>query len=144
MGVKENVKAYRDVDKAWNAGNWKKVFAAHTKDVITIGPHLPAALKGIDAHRKDIEGFIAAFPDLKVTTTLAFGQGDWVASDGFMEGTHKGPLAGPGGLSIPATGKRVHMPFCSLTRFESGKIAEERLFFDLAGMMAQLGLMPSP
>ena len=144
MGVKENLKAYRDVDEAWNKGNWKKVFAAHTTDVITSGPHLPAALKGIDAHRKDIEGIITAFPDLKVTTTLAFGQGDWVAAEGFMEGTHKGPMAGPGGVMLPPTNKRIHMPFAVLTRLENRKIAEERLYFDLAGMMAQLGLMPTP
>jgi len=144
MGVKENVNALKDLENAWNKGNWKKVWAAHTKDVIVSGPHLPAATKGLDEHRKDIEGLIAAFPDMKNTTTIAFGQGDWVASEGFMEGTHKGPLAGPGGQMIPATHKRIHLLYCELDRFESGKIAEERIYFDLAGWMMQLGVVPSP
>lgn len=144
MGVKENVKVLKGVDNAWNTGNWKKVWAAHTKDVVASGPHLPAALKGLDAHRKDIEGLVAAFPDMKSTTTMAFGQGNWVAAEGVLEGTHKGPLAGPGGLMIPATNKRVRLPYCGLIRFENGKVAEERIYFDLAGMMMQLGVVPNP
>lgn len=45
---------------------------------------------------------------------------------------------------IPATYKRVRLPFCELTRMENAKIAEERVYFDLAGMLTQLGLMPNP
>jgi predicted ester cyclase len=67
-----------------------------------------------------------------------------VAAEGVLEGTHKGPLAGPGGQMIPATYKRVRLPFCELTRMENGKIAEELVYFDLVGMLMQLGLMPSP
>jgi len=138
------LKVRRDMDNWWNTGNLKKFWAAHTKDVIAYASHLPAPAKGLDAHRKDVEGLATAFPDMKLTTSLLFGQGDWVAAEGVLEGTHKGPLAGPGGQMIPATYKRVRLPFCELTRMENGKIAEERVYFDLAGMLMQLGLMPSP
>lgn len=144
MGVKENLKVHREMDIAWNTGNLKKFWAAHMKDVIVNASHLPAPTKGLDAHRKDVTGLIAAFPDMKVTTTTLFGQGEWVAAEGVLEGTHKGPLAGPGRQMIPATNKRVRLPFCELTRMENGKIAEERVYFDLVGMLTQLGLMPNP
>lgn len=144
MGVNENLKVRKDMDNLWNARNWEEFWAAHTRDVSVSSPELPTPAKGLDAHRKEVEGLLTAFPDMRVTTTLLFGQGDWVAAEYVMEGTHTGPLVFPGGQTIPATNKRVRVPVVELSRMENGKFAEERVFFDLAGMMMQLGLMPSP
>ena len=144
MGVEENIKVRKDMDDLWNTGNWEEFWAAHTRDVLVSTTYLPAPTKGLDAHRKDVEVLTAAFPDMKVTTTLLFGQGNWVAAEYVMEGTHTRPLVLPGGQMIPATNKRVRVPACELARLENGKFAEEHLHFDLAGMMMQLGLMPNP
>lgn len=143
MGVEENLKVRKDMDNWWNTGNFGEFWAAHTKDVVVRASYLPTPTKGLDAHRKDVEGLITAFPDMKVTTTMLFGQGDWVAAEYVMEGTHTGILALPGGQMIPATNKRVRVLVCELARMENGKFAEERVHFDLAGMMMQLGLMPN-
>lgn len=56
-------------------------------------------------------------------------------------GTHTGPLHTPTG-DVPATGRRVDLPFCDVHRIEDGKITNGRSYFDLATMMRQLGLMP--
>jgi predicted ester cyclase len=56
-------------------------------------------------------------------------------------GTHTGTLASPMG-EIPPTGRRVELPFCEVYRITNGKIVGGSTYFDLAGMLQQLGLMP--
>ena len=143
MGVDENLKVRKEMDDLWNTGNFKEFWEAHTKfnDVTVIASYLPTPTTGLDAHRKDVETLIAAFPDMKTNITLLFGQGDWVAAEYVMEGTHTAPFVVPGGLVIPATNKRVRVKACELSRIENRKFAEERVYFDLAGLMMQLGLV---
>ncbi len=144
MGVQQNLKVRRSMDDYWNTGNFKDFWAAHTNDVIVSTTYLPAPTKGLDAHRKDVEGLIAAFPDMKTRVTLLLGQGNWVAAEYVMEGTHTAPLVLPGGQTIPGTNRRVRLTVCELSRMENGKFAEEHVYFDMAGLMMQLGLLPKP
>ncbi len=144
MGLAENLDVRRSMDRLWNNGNFRDFWAAHTSDVVISSSHLPTPTKGLEAHRKDVEALLAAFPDMKTNITLLFGQGDWVAAEYVMEGTHTAPLVWPGGIAIPATNRRVRVPVVELSRLENGKFAEERVHFDMAGMMMQLGLMPKP
>jgi predicted ester cyclase len=56
-------------------------------------------------------------------------------------GTMKGPIyAGP--REIPATGKSFKIPSSIIARIEHGRIQEVRIYFDVLGLMAQLGLGP--
>ena len=59
------------------------------------------------------------------------------------QGTHTGPLQGPMG-SIPATSKSVTLKSVQVIRVEGGRAKEMRHYFDLLGMMVQLGLLPAP
>jgi hypothetical protein len=40
---------------------------------------------------------------------------------------------------IQATNKKFNVDFCTVAHWENGKIIEENLFYDLVGMMNQLG-----
>jgi ketosteroid isomerase-like protein len=51
----------------------------------------------------------------------------------------KGPLVTAGGTIAP-TGKKFEVDLCTVARWESGQIVEENLFYDLVGMMQQLGI----
>ncbi len=57
-------------------------------------------------------------------------------------GTHEGTFRGPAG-EIPPTGRHVELLFREIHCFRDGKIFSTRSYFDVAGMMAQLGLLPS-
>ncbi len=81
-------------------------------------------------------------PDTRLDVVRTFGQGDWVCLEVTSTGTHTGPLKGPGGETIPATNKPVRFQGCALYKVEGGEITELRDYFDLLGMMAQLGLAP--
>ena len=52
-------------------------------------------------------------------------------------GTHRGPLRG-----IPPTGREFRCPMVALFLFEGDRIVCERVYFDSATILRQLGLMP--
>jgi hypothetical protein len=47
---------------------------------------------------------------------------------------------GPDGKTIPPTNKKFRLEFCTVAHWKNKEIIEENLFYDLAGMMEQLGL----
>ena len=52
----------------------------------------------------------------------------------------KGPMK-MGGTTIPATNRSFKVEFCTLATWnDRGEIVEERLFYDLVGLMKQIGL----
>ena len=115
--------------------------AFYAPDALIHDPQHPEPLKGRDAIRQDIADFIGAFPDLVFTLKTAVESGDTVAFEGTGTGTQKGPMAGPAG-EIPATNRPMEVRFAAFLRVnDQGLIAEERRYFDMAGMMQQLGMM---
>ena len=60
-------------------------------------------------------------------------EGDRVVVRAKMSGTHEGDFMG-----IPATGKRIDVPFADFVRFEGGKIVEHWSVTDTGAMMEQL------
>ena len=52
----------------------------------------------------------------------------------------KGPMVLADGTTTPPTGKRFEVDFCTVALWNNGQIVEENLFYDLVGMMRQLGI----
>jgi hypothetical protein len=50
-------------------------------------------------------------------------------------------MMGIDGRTIQATNKNFKVDFCTVAHWKDRKIVEENLFYDLVGMMKQLGLM---
>jgi steroid delta-isomerase-like uncharacterized protein len=133
--IDQHIKAFND----HNAQAW----ASHyTPNAVVHDPQYPEPLRGREAIQKDVEDFFSAFPDMHFTVTNTLVSGDRGAIEGIGAGTHRGPLVGPGG-TIPATNRQAKIAFVAMIQLDSsGLIAEERRYYDLAGMMQQLGLMP--
>ena len=53
-------------------------------------------------------------------------------------GTHTGPLATPAG-EVPGSGRSFQIHGAAVLEVQDGRIAAERLFFDVAQFMSQLG-----
>jgi ketosteroid isomerase-like protein len=51
-----------------------------------------------------------------------------------------GPMTGADGKEIAPTGKSFEVDFCTVARWDNDQIVEENLFYDLVGMMQQIGL----
>jgi hypothetical protein len=55
-------------------------------------------------------------------------------------GTMKGPMKGPDGKEIAPTGKSFAVDFCTVARWDNDAIVEENLFYDVVGLMRQIGV----
>ena len=140
MAAEDFVRDHIKVFNEHSADGWASHYA---EDAELYDPQYPEPKRGRAAVHKDISDFFGAFPDIQFTVRSIVASGDRIAVEGTGAGTHGGPMEGPGG-TIPATNKHAEMPFAAFIRTNSaGLIVEERRYYDLAGMMMQLGLMPS-
>ena len=138
--VAENLRVIDSGIDALNAHDWVRFVGLHAESITDVNPATPEPIRGRDALREYYEQFNRAFPDLRTRKDGSFGQGDWVCLETTSSGTHKGPLLGPGGHAIPATGNSFRMKVAGVFKLERRQITEVHEYFDLAGFMAQLGL----
>jgi predicted ester cyclase len=144
MSVEENLKLMQTLDDAWNSQDWGTFNKRHAKDVAVYWPGQPEPTKGQKAHHEEAVDFFKTFPDNHVENRpykVLFGQGDWTCSVAEFTGTMKGSMIGADGNEIPATNKKFKVEFCTVAHWIDGEIVEEKLFYDLVGLMKQLGLI---
>ena len=99
--------------------------------------------KGIEANMADVEMWRGNFSDMSVEAISHSVAGNTVVTEMKFTGTNDADMAMPDGSTIPATGKTVTMRGCQVVEFEDGKMLNTRQYYDMMGMMAQLGLIPS-
>lgn len=110
-------------------------------NAVAFDPQYPKPLKGKAEVKKDIEDFFVAFPDIRAKVMSIIPNGNLIASEVLMTGTHKGPLVSLSG-PIPPTNKPVEFRIGRFIQVnEQGLIVECNRYYDLAGIMMQLGLM---
>jgi predicted ester cyclase len=139
--VADNV---RIVERAWvesiNKRTKEGFLDLHGESTILHDPTL-GSMKGRQALDKMWTGLFSMFPDYQIRRVRSFGQDDWVCLEVEESGTMKGPIhAGP--KEIAPTGKSFKIPSSIICRVEEGRIGEVRIYFDVLGLMAQLGLGP--
>ena len=143
MGVKENLELMRTLDDAWNSQNWEVFRKRHSEDTAVYWPGQPDPTKGRHNHETEAKEFFKTFPDNHIVNNpykIAFGEGDWTCSIADLTGTMKGPMKGADGKTIPPTNKKFKVEFCTVALWKNGEIVAERLFYDLVGLMKQIGL----
>jgi len=142
--VEENLERMQTLDDAWNSQNWETFNKRHAESVAVYWPGALEPTKGRHAHHREAIEYFKTFPDNRVENRpylTMFGQGDWTCTIAIHTGTHKGPMMGAGGKVIPPTSKKFRVEFCTVAHWnQKGEILEERLFYDLVGVMRQLGL----
>lgn len=98
---------------------------------------------GIEAFLAFVTAFKQAFPDLHWEMREFIEGSDTVVAEGVFIGTNSGTMVGPRG-PIPATGRRVELPFCDIWKVHNGRIVENRIYYDQVTFLGQLGLITSP
>ena len=135
------VDVIHQASEAFNRHDADGFASVYAEDVVVYDPQYPEPMRGREAVRQDMVAFVRTFPDLHVEVHAILQDGPTYAYEGTMTGTHQGPLATPDGGEIPATHKRVEMRFGLFAQLNrEQKIAEERRYYDLAGLLAQLGI----
>jgi len=141
--VEENLRLMKTLDDSWNTQDWDTFNKRHTDSVAVYWPGQPDPTRGRHDHKAEAVEFFKTFPDNHIDNRpykTLFGRGDWTCSIARFTGTMKGPLATADGRTIAPTGKKFEVDFCTVARWDNGQIVEENLFYDLVGMMQQLGI----
>jgi hypothetical protein len=103
-------------------------------------PHSREHLIGRAGYRELVRLWLQAFPDgvAEVLAARAVGD-DAVVVDILGRGTHSGPLAFGGLLTLPASGLSAQMRFSDTLKIEHGLIVESTVRFEIKEMLHRLG-----
>ena len=141
MAAKDLIQTAHKVVDAFNTNDWEGMKQLMTADAVYKEIGTQRTLKNPDEIIEALKGWKEAMPDAKGTVTNAFGNGNKVVQEVKWEGTQTGPFAGPAG-TIPASGKKHVTSAAWIADFEDGKIKESRQYFDMLGILQQIGAMP--
>ena len=135
------VRVARENLEAFTAGDWERFKAGLAPNSVYEEPATQRRVEGADEIARAVQGWKKAFPDAKGTVKNAVASGDTVTLEITWEGTQTGPLEGPEG-TIPASGKRAVVEAVQVVRVSDDKIKENRHFFDMLGLLRQIGAAP--
>ena len=112
----------------------------YAPDAVAVAPDA-GELRGRDQIVAWSKELFDAFPDATYEPVNEYEAGNTAIDEGYFVGTNTGPLQGPTGETIPATGKSVRMPACDIATVENGVITRHRFYYDQMDFLGQLGLM---
>ncbi|MFC7328975.1 ester cyclase [Marinactinospora rubrisoli] len=134
-----NMARLRDAYHALQGGDLDACVEMLSPDFIANIPGLPGPVYGTEIWRQGARAMLAGFPDLRIDVEDMFGAADRVAVRARFHGTHLGAFQG-----ARPTGERVAFWSLEMYRFEGGRIAEEWVAPDMAGLMRQISGTGSP
>jgi steroid delta-isomerase-like uncharacterized protein len=130
------------VEELWNKRRLEVADEIFTSDCVThqlrSGAPVDAQPRGPQAIKEHIAGWVASFPDLRFSVEQILSEGDRVATQLLMEGTHQGTW-----LGIPATGKKMKIRMFTVHRVVQGKVVEDWVLVESLGVFQQLGVVPN-
>jgi len=85
------------------------------------------------AHWRELD---QAFPDQEIEIVKLHTADDAVLMEAIARGTHTGRLRG-----LPPTGRRFEQQFLAIFVFEGDALVRERVYYDLATILQQLGVV---
>jgi steroid delta-isomerase-like uncharacterized protein len=94
---------------------------------------------GEGAVRDLLQELMTGLPDFHVETRKMHHADDAVIGEALITGTHNGTFAG-----IPATGRPVEVPMAAIFDFEEDRLLCEKVYYDVATILIQLGVLPEP
>ena len=122
----------------FNEGDWTGFGELLSDDSIYEEPATQRRIQGSDEIVELNRGWKRAFPDAHGTVTNAIAADDTVTLEITWEGTQSGPLETPGG-EFPPSNRHVEVKAAEVLRFEGDKVKETHHYFDMMGMLEQLG-----
>ena len=124
---------------AWSSHNTGKLLSLCTDDCVYEDVTFGVVNHGKKELQAFADGVFAGVPDFKIELTARFASSTWAGMEWVMSGTHKGDFPG-----MPATGKRFSIRGVTILELQAGKIRRNSDYWDAAGVMRQVGLLPSP
>jgi steroid delta-isomerase-like uncharacterized protein len=138
MSIAENKSIALRFGQVWGKGALSIVDELASARLRVSYPLLPAPVEGIPAFKDVLTAVHAALAGLEIDLGDPIAEGDRVAVEWTMRGTHKGDLMG-----IPASGKDVSWSGITIYRIEGGRVVDERGEENGLGLLRQIGVIPT-
>jgi steroid delta-isomerase-like uncharacterized protein len=141
MSTEENMAIVRRyTEEGWGKQNLAVVDELVAPDMVDRNPiEMMQQYQGAEGVKSTILRLQSAFPHFSVTIDDLLADKDKVAIRWTIRGTHQGTLMG-----IAPTGKSITFSGVNIYRLAGGKIVEEAGMADIAGLLQQLGALPTP
>ena len=118
--------------EAVNAHDFDRFQGFYADDVVWRDPATPRPAKGPRAVRRRLETWVEAVPNLRWHLDELFGEGDRLCAQFTFSGTHRGALVDGRGNELAPSGRAVKIPAVGVYVIGDGRIADSRVYFDLA------------
>lgn len=126
--------------EGFNQRNWDEAVRAVREDCVYTDHPRNMSVKGPREMADWLQGWTEAFSDARGVDFRYIDGGEYTVALFHAQGTNDGPLG-----SLPATGKRIDLPFCDILRYDAeGHIISGEAFYDTMTLMVQLGHMQPP
>ena len=135
----QNMEIVKHAWELYSKGDFEALKELFAPEYVSYSPS--AALKPASLEEAIEAGkmIFKAAPDSNWKIEELLASGDKVATRWFYKGTHEGEFMG-----IPPTANKIEFNGITIARIENGKIIEEREYYDVLGMMQQLGMELKP
>lgn len=140
--VQKHLETFDDLDfRVFSGQQWVDFHLSHAEDIVVYWPD-GHSTTGLAKHIEDLKAMFVYAPDTRIKEhPVKFGQGDWTAVIGYMEGTFSHPMPIGDGKTIPPTGKTFRIPMATIGHWnDKGVMVAEYLFWDNQTFMKQIGL----
>ena len=127
------------VTDAFFSKDWETGAKLYAPDAVAVTPDR-GEVTGNDNIVAWSKELIDAFPDARYEPVNEYESGNTAIDEGYFAGTNTGPVQGPTGETIPATGKSVRVRACDIATVENGVITSHRFYYDQMDFLGQLGL----
>lgn len=138
----KNIETFDTLDfDVYTHQTWDRLGESHAADILVHYPDGHTS-KGLHDHIEELKPMFVFAPDTRIEQhPVKFGQGEWTAVIGVLEGTFSKPMPIGGGKTIAPTGKPFKLTMATIGHWtKAGVMDEEYLFWDNADFMKQIGL----
>jgi steroid delta-isomerase-like uncharacterized protein len=120
--------------EAENAADYETALATfqHPRYEYVANDEIYDGAEEVMAHWRE---FDRAFPDQEIEIVALHTADDAVLMEAIARGTHTGPFRG-----LPPTGRRFEQQFIAIFVFEGDGLVRERVYYDTATVLQQLGI----
>jgi steroid delta-isomerase-like uncharacterized protein len=132
--------AHKDIfrrlyQEVWNDRKLDVIEQVIAKSHALGDPTITGSAVGPEAYKRQVDRFVAAFPDLRFIVDDTISEKDKMVVSWTITGTHKGEFFG-----VPPTNKKVSISGITINEISNGKILESVVSWDALGLLHQLGV----
>jgi steroid delta-isomerase-like uncharacterized protein len=139
LSQRERLSILRKHAELENAHRLEETLETLTQDCVFEDIALGERTAGRAAAAAYYERWWRGFPDLTWSTVALHMAEDEAIAEGIFRGTHQGEF-----LGLAPTGRKIELPVAIVVAFADGRMARERLYYDLATLLRQLGVSRLP